>query len=181
MYCPLTADTPVHVYNAIEVLMGAETGRGPYRFLDEAADYLPFLADWGEAPDETLAPLDKAIERAVYHAYTVEEEAEARRWKAAGQALKAVRDCQELYRVRLHVEGLQPIPGYVIQGHVTLGEPRLHVYSGDRETHLFDLPPTSSQETVQAAITAWRAGYKLGARHAMQAIRGTVDYVEGAV
>lgn len=188
MDCLLTEKTPRPVYDAVEALMQAETGQGPYRFLDEVVGHLHLLPVWGderEGPDERH-PLDEAIEEAAYHAHMVDEQAEARRWKAAGKSLKAVRKCQDTYWVRIHVEALGPIPGYVLRGEAMFDDPMVMVYRASTAAtapgaFLFCLPPMSSRDAVEAAITAWETGYRMGARHSMRAIRGTVDFVEGAL
>lgn len=179
----LNKNTPPYVYDAVDALMHAETRRGPYRFLDDVGGMLPLIPDRSEIvfAREKYHPVDDAVELARYYAVEVEEEANARRWKAASTALRAVEDCQQMYWIRRHIETLRPIPSFILRGYVTLREPRIHVFLAEGDVHLVRLPPTSSQEAIEAAIDAWLEGCRQGAARAARLFRRTAAHIESAI
>lgn len=179
----LTETTPPRVYDAVDDLMNATTEKGPFRFLKDVGANIDAIPDRSEAwaGAEPLHPVDDAIEMARFFARQVEEHAVARRWKAAAQALRWVEDSQESYWMRCHVETLRPIQGFIVRGYVTQRVPRIHVYLAEGDVHLMRLPPTSSQEAIEAAIDGWLAGCREGAARAARLVLRTAAHIECAV
>ncbi len=72
-------------------------------------------------------------------------------------------------------------PGFIIRGDVTQRVPRIHIYLAKGDLHLIRLPPTSSQEVVEAAIDAWAAGCRYGAERSARLVRRTAAHIEDAI